>query len=55
MDHLLKQQHSRLLEIQQIQIDLLTELHTRRRPRKKEDNSIPGTTENLSSNYPGVA
>ncbi len=27
MDHLLKQQHSRLMEIQQIQIDLLTELH----------------------------
>ena len=34
MDHLLKQQHSRLLEIQQIQIDLLTELHTPRRPAK---------------------
>jgi len=32
MDHLLKQQHSRLLEIHQIQIDLLTELQSPRRP-----------------------
>ena len=41
MDHLLKQQHSRLFEIQQIQIDLLTELHARHRPSRKTPDVAP--------------
>jgi uncharacterized membrane protein len=45
MDHLLKQQHTRLFEIQQIQIDLLTELHSRHRNSKKPKTPTSGPAE----------
>lgn len=55
MDHLLKQQHSRLLEIQQIQIDLLTELHTRRRAPGKPATPPADSTEASNPSGPSAA
>jgi|UniRef100_UPI004049F7BB uncharacterized membrane protein len=43
MDHLLKQQHTRLMEIQQIQIELLSELHLKpsRTPKAEKSPEAP--------------